>query len=256
MNEFNLNEIDKTFVNYKDKKLHEGIVFAIQPEGIVFNLGGKVDAFISKDEIENFGERKIGERFSVVLLGGKNEDGLFLASQKKTEKIEVENQNAKSIKLGCSFTCVIDSIKNNCLVSHLGDYTIEIPEAEISIRKINPKFLLHKKVDAIAIEINSETKNIKGSIRILEEKEKQANEDIFWRTNFVNKVVDGKVKNFTTYGAFVDVGGVNCLAHISNLSNKKLQSPSEVLEIGKTYKFRILEMNKNTKRVSLGIKQL
>ena len=115
---------------------------------------------------------------------------------------------------------------------------------------------MHKKVDAIAIEINSETKNIKGSVRILEEKEKQANEEIFWRTNFVNKVVDGKVKNFTTYGAFVDVGGVNCLAHISNLSNKKLQSPSEVLEIGKTYKFRILEMNKNTKRVSLGIKQL
>ncbi len=256
MNEFNLNEIDKTFINYKDKKLHEGIVFAIQSDGIIFNLGGKVDAFIPKAEIENFDERKIGERFSVMLLGGKNEDGLILASQKKAEKIEVENQNAKSIKLGCSFTCVVDSIKNNALNSHLGDYIIEIPETEISSRKVNTKFMLHKKIDAIAIDINSETKCIKGSIKILEEKQRQANEEIFWHTNFVNKVVEGKVKNFTTYGAFVDVGGVNCLAHISNLSDKKIQFPSDVLEIGKIYKFRILEMNKDTKRVSLGIKQL
>ncbi|MDY3659025.1 MAG: hypothetical protein SO085_02235 [Eubacteriales bacterium] len=92
MNEFNLNEIDKTFVNYKDKKLHEGIVFAIQPEGIVFNLGGKVDAFIPKDEIENFGERKIGERFSVMLLGGKNEDGLFWLLKKEQRKLKLKTK--------------------------------------------------------------------------------------------------------------------------------------------------------------------
>ncbi len=255
---FNLKEIEKTFVKYGKENLNQGIVISIKDEGLIFNIGGKIDAFIPKDEVENFSSMKIGDRFSVVTMGKKNEDGLVLASQKKAAKIELENQNARNIKLGESFSCVISDVKDSgALVGKLGDYQIIIPEDEIcSYRQVNPKSYLQKKIEAIATSINTEEKRIIASIKILDDRTRAANEEVFWRTNFVNKIVDGTVKRFVPYGAFVDVGGVSCLLHISNISSKKINSASDVLELGKTYKFRILKFDRENKRVSLGYKQL
>ncbi len=254
---FSLEEVEKTFTKYKPKQLVEGIIIAIEENGVVFNLGGKLDAFISKSEMNDFNNAKIGDRFSVFILGGKSENGMVLASKNQAEDILLGNQNAKNIKLGSSFTCVINGVQNNGLVSNLGEYKIYIPENEIcSYRTINPKTFISKKVDVVAMEINSEEKKIIGSIRILEDKVREANQEAFWRTMFINKIVDGTVKNFVPYGAFVDVAGVSCLLHISNVSNKHINSASEVLQLGKTYKFRILQLDRENKKVSLGYKQL
>ena len=113
-----------------------------------------------------------------------------------------------------------------------------------------------KQVKAVATEINIEEKRIVASIKILEDKEREANQQVFWRAIFVNKIVDGTVKRIVPYGAFVEVGGVDCLLHISDVSYTKINSVSEVLEIGKTYKFKVLKVDEENKRVNLGYKQL
>ncbi len=254
---FSLDEIEKTFVKFGKEKLVEGVVIAIRPDGLVFNLGGKADAFIPVGEVENFNDRKIGDRFSVVTTGGKNDEGMVLCSQIRAAKIELESQNARAIKLGGTFQVVISKVfESGALGGTMGDFEIFIPEDEVSSRNKNPRSFLNKKVEAIATSINLEEKRIVGSIKILDDKTRAANEEVFWRTNFINKVVDGTVKRFVPYGAFVDVGGVSCLLHISNISYNKINSPADVLEIGKTYKFRILQMDRDSKKVSLGYKQL
>ena len=254
---FCMEEIEKTIKNYRAEQLTEGIVVAVKENGLVFNLGGKLDAFIPKEEVEDFSGAKIGDRYPVFITGGKNEDGMVLASQKKAIKIQIETQNAKEIKLGGVFLCQISSFFDGNLVSKMGEYEIIIPETEISsVRRVNPKFMIGKKVEAIATDINSEEKTIKASIRILDDRIRANNEEVFWRTNFVNKIVDGTVKRFVPYGAFVEVGGVDCLLHISNISYKRINSAGEVLKLGETRKFKILEMNQETKRVSIGLKQL
>ena len=254
---FCLDEIEKTFVKFGKEKLVEGVVIAIRPDGLVFNLGGKADAFIPVGEVENFNDRKIGDRFSVVTTGGKNDEGMVLCSQIRAAKIELESQNARAIKLGGTFQVVISKVfESGALGGTMGDFEIFIPEDEVSSRNKNPRSFLNKKVEAIATSINLEEKRIVGSIKILDDKTRAANEEVFWRTNFINKVVDGTVKRFVPYGAFVDVGGVSCLLHISNISYNKINSPADVLEIGKTYKFRILQMDRDSKKVSLGYKQL
>lgn len=254
---FSLDEIEKTFVKFGKEKLVEGVVIAIRPDGLVFNLGGKADAFIPVGEVENFNDRKIGDRFSVVTIGGKNDEGMVLCSQIRAAKIELESQNARAIKLGGTFQVVISKVfESGALGGKMGDFEIFIPEDEVSSRNKNPRSFLNKKVEAIATSINLEEKRIVGSIKILDDKTRAANEEVFWRTNFINKVVDGTVKRFVPYGAFVDVGGVSCLLHISNISYSKINSPADVLEIGKTYKFRILQMDRDSKKVSLGYKQL
>lgn len=255
---FNMEEIEKTITNYSKRQLTQGIVISVKENGLIFNLGGKLDAFIPKDEVEEFESFKIGDRFSVVILGGRSEDGLILASQRKAAQIEFEGQSAREIKLGCAFSCIISSVTDSgALISKMGDYEITIPEDDIcSYRKVNPKTFLNRKVEAIATEIYSDEKKIKASIKILEDKTKEESEQVFWRTNFINKIVEGTVKRFVPYGAFVDVGGVSCLLHISNISYSRINSPSEVLEIGKKYKFKILQMDRDNKKVSLGFKQL
>ena len=254
---FNLEEVEKTFVKFQKEKLIEGVVIAIREDGLIFNLGGKADAFIEKDEVENFGTVKIGDRFNVVTLGKKNEEGMVVCSQRQAARIELESQSAREIKLGGTFQVVINKIyESGMLGGKIGDYQIIIPEDEISSRNVNPKFYLNKKVDAIAISINTEEKRITGSIKILDDKIRATNEEVFWRTNFINKIVEGTFKRFVPYGAFVDVGGVSCLLHISNISYSKINSASDVLKLGQIYKFRILEMDRDSKKVSLGYKQL
>lgn len=254
---FSIEEVEKTFASYNSKKTTAGIVVALRPNGVVFNLGGKLDAFIYANELDDFEKVKIGDRFSVVLTGERTEDAMVVASQKKAIQLEIENKNAKEIKLGCAFPFIVERATGGGLASKIGEYEIVVPYEEITSRKnFNPKTYVGKKVEAIATEIKASEKKIKASIRILEDKTRQANEEIFWKTNFINKIVDGTVKKFVSYGAFVDVGGVDCLLHISNISNDHISSPSEVLELGKTYKFKIIAINRETKKVSLGLKQL
>lgn len=255
---FGLDEIEKTFTNYRTNEMVDGVVVSINDNGLVFNLGGKLDAFIPKDQIKNFEDSKIGDRFSVIIMGGKNEDGMILASKTLAENLILGNQKAENIKLGSSFTCVITGVSDSGgLISKLGQYSIYIPENQIcSYRQINPKSYISKQVNAIATEINVEEKKIIASISLLEDKVRAENESNFWRANFINKIVNGTVKRFVPYGAFVEVNGIDCLLHISEISHDRITSASEVLEIGKTYKFKIIKIDKESKKVSLSFKQL
>lgn len=255
---FGLDEIEKTFTNYRTNEMVDGVVVSINDNGLVFNLGGKLDAFIPKDQIKNFEDSKIGDRFSVIIMGGKNEDGMILASKTLAENLILGNQKAENIKLGSSFTCVITGVSDSGgLISKLGQYSIYIPENQIcSYRQINPKSYISKQVNAIATEINVEEKKIIASISLLEDKVRAENESNFWRANFINKIVNGTVKRFVPYGAFVEVNGIDCLLHISEISHDRITSASEVLKIGKTYKFKIIKIDKESKKVSLSFKQL
>ncbi|MDD4110898.1 MAG: S1 RNA-binding domain-containing protein [Clostridia bacterium] len=255
---FGLDEIEKTFTNYRANEMVDGVVISINDNGIVFNLGGKLDAFIPKEQIKNFEDSKIGDRFPVIIMGGRNEDGMILASKILAENLILGNQNAENIKLGSSFTCVITGVSDSGgLISKLGQYSIYIPENQIcSHHQANPKIYVSKQVNAVAIEINVEEKKITASISLLDDKIRAENESNFWRVNFINKIVDGTVKTFVPYGAFVEVDGIDCLLHISEISHDRIISASEVLELGKTYKFKIIKIDRENKRVSLSYKQL
>ena len=255
---FTMEEIDKTFTQYKLNEIIEGVVVATKEDGLVFNLGGKQDAFIPANECFDFKNKKMGDRFKVVIINKHDSEGNIIASEKLATELELGNQNAKNIKVGTEFSCVITNILGNGnLKSNLGQYTIIIPHDEISaFKQINPKHYLSKQVNVVATEIDLENKTIYASIKIREEKIRDANENMFWRSVFINKIVEGTVKKILPFGAFVEVGGVNCLLHISDVSYSKVNSVADVLEIGKTYNFKVIKIDKENKRVNLGYKQL
>lgn len=99
-------------------------------------------------------------------------------------------------------------------------------------------------------------KQIIASIKLLEEKVKETNEALFWNSIFINKIVRGKVKKIMPYGAFVDVGGVDCFLHISNMSYNRIGNPSEIIKEGEEYNFKVIELDRENKKVTLSLKAL
>ena len=251
---FDLEAIDKTFVNYKSKQILKGKIVLLKTDGAVFNLGGKIDAFIPIEEFSNFQNAKVGDEFEVLLEGSKNDDGMMLASKNKAEGILIANKKAEKIKIGEKFTFFVDKIYNNNLLGRLGVYEIIVPNNEISINQ-NKHYgkLLKKQIEVIAIEISN--KRIIASIIALEKQKQEILNNSFWPSLFINKKVIGTVKKILPYGAFVDVEGVDCFVHISNLSYDRVQSPEEVLKIGQTLEFRIINFDKDNKKIELGLKQ-
>lgn len=254
---FDLNSIDKTFATYKKGQLFDGVVVIKREDGLIFNIGGKNDVFIERGDFDDYDEVKIGDRFKVMITSMKNADGLIEVSKRAADNLVIANQNAQKLKLGSKFSFVVTSSNGAGLNSKMGDYSIFIPAGEISTRYIKDlNGLVGKQFEAMVTEIDKDSKNIVASIKLLAEQEKQTAENMFWSSIFLNKIVTGKIKKIMPYGCFVDVDGVDCFVHISNLAHRHLNDPSEEVKVGEEYRFRVVELDRDNKKVALNKKIL
>ena len=254
MSEFNIEAIEKTFTSYKKGQLQDGVVVFKRDDGVIFNIGGKKDAFIEKSDFDDFDEIKIGDRFKVMVLG-TNEEGMIIASKSQADVTMLGTQNAQKLKLGSKFSFV-PTHADFGLIGKMGDYEIFVPREEVGEHRVDERKLVGKQCEAVVTEIDKEGKKIVASIKLLQQQTRLANEELFWKSIFINKIVKGTVKKILPYGAFVNVGGVDCFIHISDLSFNKIQSPNEVIEEGKEYTFKVIELDRDSKKVKLGLKQI
>lgn len=256
-NKFDLETIEKTFADYKNGKMYDGVVVTKREDGVIFNIGGKNDAFIKSEDFDDFDEVKIGERFKVIITNKKNEEGFIEASKRLADNQIIGTQNAEKLRLGSKFSFVATGANQEGLTSKMGEYIVFVPENEVSNRPIhNLKGLINKQFEAVVTEYNRDQKSIIASIKLLQNQEKEQAETMFWSSIFINKIVNGTVKKILPYGIFVDVDGVDCFAHISNLSYERISSPSEILKEGDKLKFKVIELDRENKKVALGLKQL
>ena len=251
---FDISAIDKTFTSYKRGQMFDGVVVIKREEGCIFNIGGKNDAFLPKEEVENYDQLKIGDRFKVIIISKDNES--IVVSKSIADGIALATQNANRLKLGSKFSFVVTSADREGLYSKLGEYNIFIPIAEVSPKTRDVFKTVGKQFEATVTEIDKNKKIIIASIKLLEEKIKETNETLFWNSIFINKIVRGKVKKIMPYGAFVDVGGVDCFIHISNMSYSKIGKPDEVIKEGQEYNFKVIELDRENKKVALSLKAL
>ena len=255
--DFNLETIDKTFTSYKKGQIFDGVVVLKRNDGVIFNIGGKNDAFIPADDFDDFSLVKIGDRFSVVITKQKNDEGLIEASMRLARDIKIANQNAQSIRLGSKFTFVVTSVNNGGLHSKMGDYSVFVPASEASLKFVKDlKSFVNKQLEVVVTEIDHENKTIIASAKLLQEQIKVALENNFWNSIFINKIVKGKVKKIMPYGAFIEVDGIDCFVHISNLSYDKVKDVHDVLKEGEERQFKVVELDRENKKVELSYKAL
>lgn len=253
---FDMSAIDRTFTNYKRGQIFDGVVVIKHDDGCIFNIGGKNDAYLPKEEVDDYDNLKIGDRFKVLITNNKTDDGMLIVSKSMADGIAIATQNASRLKLGSKFTFVVTNADRQGLYSKLGEYSVFVPIAEISHTTKDVRRTIGKQFEAVATEIDKDKKSIIASIKLLEDKIKETNETLFWNSIFINKVVRGKVKKILPFGAFVDVGGVDCFIHISNMSYSRIGKPDEVIKEGQEYNFKVIEVDRENKKVALSLKAL
>ncbi|MDE6059349.1 MAG: 4-hydroxy-3-methylbut-2-enyl diphosphate reductase [Clostridia bacterium] len=259
--------IDRETRYRKGQILNVNIVSA-RDEGIYVSVSGKGEILIDKAELdceeysrEAYAE-KIGSDIDVMVIETAPKVKL---SEKKVKKIKEEEALLKDVEAGAEFTVVCTGFNKGGLTAELGTYPVFVPA-----REIRPGFVKDlekytgKKLRLKLIEIRKERrKEIIASQRVILEAEREEREAAkaekeaaFFDSIHVGDIVEGKVERITTFGAFVSVNGFDCLAHISDLSWTGVKDVKEVLEIGKRYQFQVLKVDRETKKVSIGYKQL
>ena len=255
-NEFNIDAIEKTFTNYKKGQMFDGVVVIKRENGCIFNIGGKNDAFLPKEEVDDYENLKIGDRFKVIIINSKNEDGMLEVSKSMADNQIIATQNANKLKLGSRFTFVATEGNGGGLYSKMGEYQIHVPFSEISNKTRDTRKAVGVQFEAVVTEIDREEKSIVASIKLIEDQTREHNENLFWSSIFINKIVKGTVKKILSYGAFVEVGGIDCFLHISNISYKRIENPSEVIREGEEYTFKVIEVDRENKKVALSLKAM
>jgi len=186
-------------------------------------------------------------------------------SQKQIKKLKEEEALIADIQAGKDFEVVCTGFNKGGLTSELGSYMVFVPAREIRsgyVKELDK--YVGKKLRLRLIEVKTERrKEIIASQRVIIEEEKAAKEAAraakeaeFFANIHVDDVVEGKVERVTAFGAFVSVNGFDCLAHISDLSWTGVKAVTDVLEIGKKYEFKVLKIDEESKKVSIGYKQL
>lgn len=252
---FNIYTIEETFANYKKNNIYDGVVVSKNENGVVFNIGGKSDAFIRKDDFINFDEVKIGDRFKALVLGTKTEDGMIEVSKSEAEEIITGSIKAETLKVGSTFTFVVNSYNDNGITSRMGAYSIFVPKDEVDVKVHHLGYYKSKQLEGIVLEINRDKKEIIASVKMLKEQIKENAETVFWSAAFIGKKVMGKIVKIMPYGAFVDLSGVDAFIHISDISYRRINLPEDVIKVGDTYEFRITKLDKENKKVQVGLKQ-
>lgn len=180
-------------------------------------------------------------------------------SRRAIEERMKDDEIVEDIKQGKEFQCVMRRKGNECLIGRLGSYRVIVHASQIKLGFVkNLDAYIGKTLRLVASpeKINDEKHTIFASQKAILLAEKKAKEDAFWNNIEVNEIVEGKVLRFAPFGAFVSVRDFDCLAHTSDLSWDRINNPADVLEIGKTYEFVVLALDREKNRVSLGYKQL
>ena len=206
---------------------------------------------------------KVGEQIDLLVV--ELRPSLKL-SQKMIKLLQEEEALSAEIAAGKEFSITCTGYNKGGLVGNMGTYQVFVPAKEIrpgyvkDLSKYEGKTL---RLRALEIKKDSRRKEIIASQRVILQEEKDAREaakaakeEAFFASINVGDTVEGKVERVTDFGAFVSVNGFDCLAHISDLSWTGIDNVTDVLEIGKTYNFLVLKVDKENKKVSIGYKQL
>ncbi len=260
------------YANYKKGKKYDGIVLNADENGIYVGMQiGKKDGFIDKADAEVDGtydpaNYKKGDSISGIYTGESNKDYILL-SKKEVDLKVLEDAEAEKALAGGEFDLTISEVVKGGLRGRLGSYTVFVPASHVKMgyvknledykgKTLHVVQLTEEAEEGEEEKSNKKSRFIVASAKKYLEREKQAKEDEFWNNIHVHDIVNGKVKRFTAFGAFVSVKGFDCLAHISELSWNKITDPSTVLTIGESYDFVVLKMDRATGKISLGYKQL
>jgi small subunit ribosomal protein S1 len=244
----------------KDGDIVTGTVIKLNKDSVVVDIGYKSEGLIPMSEFAAAGGQnavKVGDTVDVLVESKENDDGLVSLSKEKADKLKVWDE----ISAACERDELIEGtitarVKGGLSVTIRGGVKAFLPGSQVDLRPIrNLDKLIGQTYQFKVIKFNKKRGNIVLSRRVLLEKERDELKARTLQNLEEGMVVTGVIKNITEYGAFVDLGGIDGLLHITDMSWGRVNHPSEVFNVGDEVTVKVLKYNPETERVSLGLKQ-
>jgi len=248
---------DDTLNTVKDKEVVEGTVISMNKREVVVNIGFKSDGIVSLNEFRYNPELKIGDKVEVYVENQEDKKGQLILSHKKaraTRSWDRVNSALEKDEIIKGF--VKCRTKGGMIVDVFGIEAF-LPGSQIDVKPIRDyDVFVGKTMEFKVVKINQEFKNVVVSHKALIEAElEQQKKEIIAKLE-KGQVLEGTVKNITSYGVFIDLGGVDGLIHITDLSWGRVSDPKEVVELDQKLNVVILDFDDDKKRIALGLKQL
>ena len=248
---------EQTFQNFEEGSVIEGTVVSVKKDKVVVDIGYKSEGIISAEEFstQELAEVTPGARLLVYIQEREDSDGNLVLSKEKADKMKVWVDLEKIFKE--------ESIVEGKIISRIkGGMMVDIgvkaflPGSQIDLHPIrDPEQLIGKSFPMKIIKINQRRGNVVVSRRLLLEESRDQRRQRTLANLTEGQLVHGTVKNITDYGAFVDLGGIDGLLHITDMSWGRIGHPSEIFMVGDRIEVMILKYDRETGRVSLGLKQ-
>ena len=250
-----------TMVSFEEGDVVKGKVVRIDKDEVLVDIGYKAEGVIPSNElsirksVDPHEEVELGEEIDALVLTKEDAEGRLILSKKRARfekawrKIEVAADSGEPVE-----GSVIEVVKGG-LILDLGVRGF-LPASLVDIRRVhNLDEFMGQTLECKVIELNRSRNNVVLSRRaVLEEERKEVREQILGRLE-PGQVVEGKISNIVDFGAFVDLEGIDGLIHISELSWSHVNHPSEVVSIGDTVRIKVLDIDRDRQRISLGLKQ-
>jgi len=248
---------DQTLRAIQDHEVIEGTVVTMTNREVIVNIGFKSDGVIQINEFRYNPDLKIGDKVEVYIENQEDTSGQLLLSHKKArilkswERINDAYEKQEIIK-----GYVKSRTKGGLIVDIFGIEAF-LPGSQIDVKPIRDyDIFVDKVMEFKVVKINHEYKNVVVSHKALIEDELEAQKAEIIKKLEKGQILEGTVKNITSYGVFVDLGGVDGLIHITDLSWGRINHPEEIVKLDQKIKVVILDFDENKKRIALGLKQL
>jgi len=240
-----------------ENQVLSGRVIGMNEKEILIDIGFKSEGIIDRSEFPEDAVPQIGDQIDVYLEYLEDRNGNLVLSKEKADFMRNWKEIRNYYDTGEIFSCrIIKRIKGGMIVD-INGLPGFLPGSQIDVRPIKDfDNFLDKDIEVRVVKLNEARKNIVVSHKVIIEDSLQEKREEFLSEIEVGQIIEGRVKNITDFGVFIDLGGIDGLLHITDLSWGRVNHPSEIVELDETITVKIIDYDDSKQRVSLGLKQL
>ncbi len=246
-----------TLSNIEEGEIVKSKVLRVTDAAVILDVGFKSEGAVAIDEFKDPKSLKEGDEVEVYLEHLEDQEGAVVLSKKKADFMRVWEKIREAFEKDEPVSgSLVKKIKGGVVVDLMGVDAF-LPGSQIALRRVpNIDELLGQSYEFKIIKLNKRRRNIVVSRRVLLEAERKTKREVLMKELQVGQVRTGVVKNITDFGAFIDLGGVDGLLHITDMSYGRVSHPSEMVRLGQELQVKILDIDWERERISLGLKQL
>lgn len=248
---------EDTLTTVEEKKVVHGTVVSMSDRDVVLNIGFKSDGLVSSSEFRDTPDLKVGDQVEVYIEEQENSQGQLVLSRRKAKIVRAWELIQSALDDDNIIEGMVKRRTKGGLIVDVYGIESFLPGSQIDVKPIRDfDVFVGKKMEVKVVKINYSNDNVVVSHKVLIEKDLEKQKARILENLEKGQVLEGVIKNMTNFGVFIDLGGVDGLLHITDISWGRINDPAEVLNLDEKVNVVVLDFDDDKKRISLGMKQL